>query len=137
MKEMKDMVECLHHIGFPTKDVEATVRFYSDFGGKVVFAKEDVDAGKPIQVRLIDFHGTLIECYERSEIPACVGAIDHLAFKTNDIEAMYAICKEKGYRFMEDCAKQIGLSTYWPNNARWFIVYGPNEEKIEFCTEDI
>ena len=132
---MKGYIEGLHHVGMPTTDMAATVEFYQAFGGKVVFEKEDVDEGRPIQVKLIDFCGTIIECYERSATPRYVGAVDHLAFKVHDIEEMYQVCKEKGYRFMEDCAEKLGLSTYWPSATKWFIVYGPNEEKIEFCTE--
>ncbi len=34
---------------------------------------------------------------------------------------------------MEECRDEPGASNYWPKALRWFIVYGPNEEKIEFC----
>lgn len=136
MTKMEKMhIAGLHHVGFPTTDMQATVEFYEAFGGKVVFEKMDEDAGKPIQVKIIDFHGTLIECYERSATEKRVGAIDHLAFRAENLDEMYAICKEKGYRFMEDCAESIGRSSYWPKPLKWFIVYGANEEKIEFCQE--
>ncbi|NLF26979.1 MAG: hypothetical protein GX592_03700 [Clostridiales bacterium] len=125
----------LHHIGFPTTDMEATVGFYESLGGKVVFEKADVDEGRPIQVKIIDFHGALIECYERRESPMRAGAIDHLAFSVGDVDGLYKICKERGYRFMDECAGDVGNSTYWPKPLKWFIVCGPNEEKIEFCRE--
>ncbi len=135
MRNPASFIEGLHHIGMPTTDMDVTLRFYTDFGGKVIFEKEDVDNGEPIRICLIDFFGTVIECYERTVTPKCVGAVDHVAFKIHDIDTMYSICKENGYRFMEDCAKTVGSSSYWPKAVRWFIVYGPNEEKIEFCME--
>ncbi len=133
--ELKGFVEGLHHVGIPTCDMAGTVRFYTDLGGEIIFEKDDVDEGRPIQVKLFRFHGMLIECYERATTAGVAGAVDHLAFQVHDIERMYALCKEKGYRLMEDCAEQIGYSTYWPRGAQWFIVYGPNGEKIEFCRE--
>ncbi len=128
-------VKHLHHVGMPTENMQGTVDFYTSLGGKVIFEKQDVDEGRPIQVKLIDFHGVVIECYERLSTPKCIGAIDHLAFCVENIDEMYEICRAKGYRMMEDCADQIGVSTYWPKNTKWFIVYGANEEKIEFCQE--
>ena len=128
-------IEALHHVGLPTANMKATVEFYGSLGGKVVFEKDDVEAGQPIQVKHINFHGVLLECYERTETAQCPGAVDHLAFKVHDIDEMYALCKEKGFTLFEDCADAIGHSTYWPKGTRWFIVIGPNAEMIEFCTE--
>ena len=128
-------IEALHHVGLPTSDMKGTVAFYESLGGRVVFEKDDVEAGQPILVKHIDFHGVLLECYERVETAGCPGAVDHLAFRVSDIDAMYAECKAKGFRLFEDCAEEIGFSTYWPRGTRWFIVIGPNGEKIEFCSE--
>ena len=132
---MNEFVKGLHHVGMPTADMNATVAFYQSFGAKIVYEKKDEFEGRPIRVVLLGFGGMLIECYERPATEKCVGAIDHLAFEVEHVEEMYSLCKEKGYRLMADCAQQIGESTYWPEGARWFIVYGPNEEKIEFCRE--
>lgn len=128
-------IQRLHHIGMPTSKMDATVMFYQDLGAKVVFEKTDECEGQPIRVVLLDLRGTLIECYERPATAMRTGAIEHLAFAVDRVEELYAICKDKGYRLMEDCAERLGRSSYWPKGARWFIVYGPNEEKIEFCQE--
>ena len=128
-------IQALHHVGLPTSDMKGTVEFYTSLGGRVVFEKDDVEAGKPILVKHIDFHGLLLECYERDVTAQCPGAFDHLAVRVEDIDGMYALCKEKGYQLFEDCAEEIGFSTYWPRGTRWFILIGPNGEKVEFCAE--
>lgn len=132
---MKYEILALHHIGFPTTCMDETIAFYRTFGAKILYEKMDVDGGRPIRVTLMELAGAVIECYERAATSKCVGAIDHIAFKVDNVEEMYRVCKEKGYRLMEDCAEQIGVSSYWPKHTKWFIVYGPNEEKIEFCHE--
>ena len=132
---MNEFVKGLHHVGMPTADMGSTVAFYQSFGAKITYEKKDEYDGHPIRVVLMNFGGVLIECYERPVTEKRAGAIEHLAFEVERIEEMYSLCKEKGYRLMEDCAQHIGESTYWPEGARWFIVYGPNEEKIEFCRE--
>ncbi len=81
----------------------------------------------------MDLAGTVIECYDAPVTAMAPGAMDHIAFEVKDVEAMYRACKEKGYRLMEECRDEPGASNYWPKALRWFIVYGPNEEKIEFC----
>ena len=132
---MKEHIQGLHHIGIPTSQMDETVSFYQAFGAKTLYEKMDEHEGRPIRVTLMELAGVVIEFYERSATVKAVGAIDHIAFNVHNVEEMYRVCKEKGYRLMEECAAQIGVSTYWPNDAQWFIVYGPNEEKIEFCHE--
>lgn len=132
---MENYVQALHHIGIPTTGMDETIRFYEAFGAKVIYSKMDENEGHPIRVTLMDFAGAVIECYERDNTPKSVGALDHIAFRVDNLEDMYRVCKEKGYRLMTDCAKQIGTSSYWPKPIKWFIVYGPNEEKIEFCQD--
>lgn len=132
---MKEYIKGLHHIGIPTRNMDDTIKFYSSFGAKIVFEKEDTFEGKPIRVVLIKFLDVILELYEREHTANMTGAIEHLAFSVNDIDQMYKIAKEKQYNFMEDCKDSIQVSTYWPNTARWFIVYGVNGEKIEFCQE--
>ncbi|MDD3212591.1 MAG: VOC family protein [Eubacteriales bacterium] len=132
---MKELIRGLHHIGLPTSCMDETIAFYQSFGATVKFQKTDVYEGKPIRVTLLQWLDVVVECYERSETAQAPGAFDHLAFQTQNIEEMYRVCKEKGYNFMEDCASQLGESSYWPTNTRWFILIGPNGEKIEFCQE--
>ena len=61
---MREHVKCLHHVGIPTRDMDATVRFYTDLGAEVYFQKLDQEAGEPIRVVIFDFYGMKVEAYE-------------------------------------------------------------------------
>ncbi len=132
---MKSCIHGLHHIGIPTTGIEKTVNFYRAFGAEAVFEKTDEDNGKPIQVVIMKFCNTLIELYERTETAGKSGAIDHLAFEAEDIDALFEIARKQGFTLTEECKDSVQLSTYWPKGVRWFIVTGVNGEKIEFCQE--
>lgn len=132
---MKEYIKGLHHIGIPTQDMDETIKFYLSFGADIIFKKEDTYEGKPIRVVLMKFFDVILELYERKETACITGAIEHLAFSVKNIDKMYKIAKEKEYNFMSDCINNVQMSTYWPNPTQWFIVYGVNGEKIEFCQE--
>ncbi len=119
----------IHHVGLPTNNMDGTIEFYKKLGGSIVFEKMDEEAGKPIRVVHIKLADLKIEVYERDEIAGVAGAFDHIAFQVNDIEAAFEFAKNLGLKFMEN---EINVSTYWPDGARWFIVYGVNGEKLEF-----
>lgn len=126
-------IDGLHHIGIPTADIDATIGFYSNFGAEIIFEKVDSFEENPIRVVLMAFANVVLELYERSQTALIAGAMDHLAFKVQDIDGLYRIAKEKGLKLMQDCSEEIQVSTYWPDSTRWFIIYGINNEKIEFC----
>lgn len=132
---MKEYIKGLHHIGIPTQNMDETIKFYSSFGAEIIFGKEDTYEGKPIRVVLMKFIDVVLELYEREQTVGITGAIDHIAFSVRNIDEMYKIAREKKYNFMEDCMNSVQTSTYWPHSTRWFIVYGVNGEKIEFCSE--
>lgn len=130
---MKKFVKGLHHAGIPVKDMDATIKFYESLGASVYFSKEDEEEGEPIRVVIFQFGGIYIETYERKETAGKEGAVDHLAFQVSNIDEIYQRAKEKGYRLLEDCSAEIQPTTYWPGRTRWFIIIGPNGEKLEFC----
>lgn len=129
---MKEYIEQLHHIGIPTMRMDDTIAFYTSLGAQIIYEKMDEDEGKPIRVVLFRLCDVVIECYERTKTVCMPGAIEHIAFQVKDIEKMYREVKEKGYRLMDECKEEIQSTTYWPGDTKWFIIYGPNEEKIEF-----
>ena len=129
---MREHVKCLHHVGIPTRDMDATIRFYTDLGAEIYFQKMDQEAGEPIRVVIFDFYGIKVEAYERRVTAGQPGAIDHIAFQVTGIEELYRKVRESGYTLMKDCAGNVQPTTYWPQDIRWFIVIGPNGEKVEF-----
>lgn len=58
------------------------------------------------------------------------GAIDHVALATTDIEAAFAAAKEAGMHLLHSSIQSL---PFWENGVRFFMVEGPNKERIEFC----
>ena len=71
--------------------------------------------------------------YERRKLAGVVGAWEHLAFRVENLEELYEYVKREGFQLMDECKDNIQFSSYWPDGTHWFIVYGVNGEKIEFC----
>ena len=53
------------------------------------------------------------------------------AFDTPDIEAAFANAKKLGLEFKDTEIQHI--DSFWEHGIRYFNVYGPNDETIEFC----
>ena len=72
-----------------------------------------------------------IETWEGDPAPLTTGAINHWAFDTPDIEAAFENAKELGLNFKDNEIQHI--DSFWEHGIRYFNVYGPNGETIEFC----
>lgn len=57
------------------------------------------------------------------------GAVDHIALNVTDIEEIYEIAKKRKYCILDD---GIQFLPFWENGVRFFTIFGPNKEKIEF-----
>lgn len=122
----------IHHIGIPVSSMKKTKEFYLGLGASVDHEKEDYFEGNKIQVTVFKLGGVMIETYERPCVAGKEGAIDHIAFEVENIEEMYRECKEKDYIFMDECKLSTQPTSYWNGNVRWFIIIGPDGEKLEF-----
>ena len=91
------------HIGIPTNDLDKTIAFYKKLG--FVSALETVNKAAGERVAFLQLGDLMIETYENHRAAEKAGAIDHVALATTDIE----------------------------NGVRFFMVEGPNKERIEFC----
>ena len=69
--------------------------------------------------------------WEGEPAPMTTGAINHWAFDTPDIEAAFENAKELGLKFKDTEIQHI--DSFWEHGIRFFNVYGPNGETIEFC----
>ena len=58
------------------------------------------------------------------------GAYQHVALDVRDIEEMYKKICENGYEVITDGIEQL---PFWDNGVKFFMIKGPNEERIEFC----
>ena len=71
--------------------------------------------------------------FQHSGMPApmTTGAINHWALDTPDIEAAFENAKALGLRLKD--AEIQSIPSFWERGIRYFNVYGPNGETVEFC----
>ena len=126
---MKNVMMGTHHIGIPTNRMDETVEFYRKLGAEFVMEKDEMEAGQPIRVVLMDWGNLIIELYERNAIAQQTGPLDHLAMKVKDLNKAYEYAVEAGFEFFSDGIEQ---STYWQKEISYFMIIGCNGERIEF-----
>ena len=82
------------------------------------------------RVAFLQLGDLMIETYENHRAAEKAGAIDHVALATTDIEAAFAAAKEAGMHLLHSSIQSL---PFWENGVRFFMVEGPNKERIEFC----
>ena len=127
--KLMDFVTGIQHIGIPTNDLAATKEFYTGLGFELVYETIN-ESGGNVPVAFLQAGDILIETYENKKAAMARGAIDHVAPNVPDIEAAYAVAKEKGYQFLE--SDEIVFLPFWEKGIRYFLIEGPNKEPIEF-----
>lgn len=132
---VSEYIKGIHHIGIPVSSMEKTKEFYLKLGATIDHEKEDSFEGNKIQVTVFKLGDVMLETYERPCVAGKEGAIDHIAFKVENLEKLYLECKENNYTFMEECRFSTQSTSYWNGNVRWFIIIGPDGEKLEFSEE--
>lgn len=113
----------LQHIGVPTNDIEATIRFYTALGFEVAHRANN-DGELVAFLRLGDL---TIETYQNFKAVGQAGAVDHIAVNVTDVDAARAIADEMKLEVIEE-----GRLPFWDNGVKYFTILGPNREKIEF-----
>ncbi len=126
---MKNLMQGTHHIGIPTNKMDDTIAFYSKLGAEVVMKKGELEAGKPIQVVLMEWGNLIVELYERDEIAMQTGPLDHLAMRVTDLKKAYEYAVAEGFEFFSNGIEQ---SSYWQKEISYFMIIGCNGERIEF-----
>ena len=125
--KLSDFCSGIQHIGIPTNDLAASEKFYDDLGFAVVYRGYVPEKNQ--HVFFMQMHDLVLELYE--ETPALRdGAVDHIALNCLDIETAYCLAKEQGYRFLSDGICSLG---FWEKGIKYFIIEGPNKERLEFC----
>ena len=118
------------HIGLATNDLEKDVQWYIDVLGFEVAGKfkngDDT-------VYFIKNDDVMYEIYPANPplSPEVSGKIDHYSFDSQDIEADYKYCVEKGYTITTDGIE--GIDTFWEKGVRYFKIASPTGEQLEFC----
>ena len=81
---MKEIATGVQHIGVPTGDMDATIRFYHALGFDTIYETVNAEAGG--RVTFFKLHDLVIETYEKIETKLLPGAVDHIAINVKDIE---------------------------------------------------
>ena len=116
------------HIGLPTNDIEKTIEFYESLGFEVILKTYNEKAKE--KVGFLQIQNYCIEAFENGQAAMTDGAYQHVALDVEDIEAMYKkICKN-GFEVITDGIEDL---PFWENGVKFFMIKGPNAERIEFC----
>ena len=102
----------IQHVGIPTDHLENTIHFYEDLGFQVILRACVPEKNQ--HVAFLQLGNLVIETYE-DPVALCDGAINHIALNCLDIE--------KAYEALD----------FWERGVYFFIIQGPNKERIEFC----
>lgn len=127
MKKLGDFALGLQHVGLPTNDLKATIAFYESLGFETVYQVRNEAAGE--DVAFLRLKNLTIEAYENGQAAMKSGAIDHIAIDVSDVEAAYRLAQEQGYRIVSN---GVEFLPFWQNGVKFFILLGPNQERVEF-----
>lgn len=125
--KLSDYCSGIQHIGIPTNNLAASEEFYDHLGFSAVYRGYVPEKNQ--HVTFMQLHDLVLELYE--DIPAlCDGAVDHIALNCSDIETACCLAEKEGYRFLTD---GICYLDFWEKGIKYFIIEGPNRERLEFC----
>lgn len=127
MKKLGDFALGLQHVGLPTNDLKATIAFYESLGFETVYQVRNEAAGE--DVAFLRLKNLTIEAYENGRAAMQSGAIDHIAIDVDDVEAAYRLAQEQGYRIVSN---GVEFLPFWQKGVKFFILLGPNQERVEF-----
>ncbi|MBN2980557.1 VOC family protein [Cohnella algarum] len=123
----------IDHVGIVVRDLEKTVRFYTEVVGLEVKGRL-VHTNGVFQLAFLGFNGSdeteieLIQGYS-DQLPS-EATIHHFAVHVPDIEAEFERLKRLGATFIDQGLDQDIVTL--PNGHRYFFIYGPEREWIEF-----
>ena len=117
----------LQHVGIPTKKFDESRDFYQSLGFKLVNTEDNQGS----RVGFYQLGSLMLESWESpQEAPEKVGAINHIALDTNDINRAFAEVQKLNVQFVENGIQSL---PYWENGIKYFNFYGPNKEIFEVC----
>lgn len=124
---LKELLKGIQHIGIPTNDIEATIKFYEALGFEVAF--QTVNEAANEKVAFLKLENLVIETYENKAAKMEAGAIDHVAIDVTDIDKVHGMITAAGLNTTKDT---VHFLPFWENGVKFFTIEGPNKEKVEF-----
>jgi len=98
----------LHHAHLFTSDLDESIRFYREmFGAEIIFDLEMAGARNV----MIAIGSSKINFYDQPPKDQGRGVVHHLGIETDDIEALVAHMKQKGFEFKKPI-KNLGVWKY-------------------------
>ncbi|UCE38504.1 MAG: methylmalonyl-CoA epimerase [Thermoplasmata archaeon] len=102
------MIEKLDHIGIAVKDIDSTLKFYSEALGLKCTHVEEV-SGQHVKIAFLPVGGVNLELLQSTDPEGAVAkfiekkgeGIQHIAFKVENIEMAMQALKEKGVEFID------------------------------------
>ncbi len=125
---LKAFCKGIQHIGIPTDNIEKTVLFYEGLGFDKVYETYNKDVDQ--KVAFLQLGNLMIETYEEESISKADGAINHIAIDCSKIHELYSFVITEGYELLTDGIQELD---FWENGIQYFIIEGPNKERLEFC----
>ncbi len=133
---IKEHVTGFQHLGLPVTNIEQSFAFYERLGFSVIMSTTLPADEEPVQVRMMQLGDFVLELYqlagaERAEIAARAdGHVDHFALDVDDIEATFEAVRAARLETVEDAPVYL---PFWEQGIRYFVVRGPDGERVEFC----
>lgn len=117
----------LHHAHLFASDVDASIRFYREMFGAEVIVDAELAGSRNVLIRLGSGH---INFYDQFPKDSGRGVVHHLGIRTDDLEALVAHMKAKGFAFRK------GITNAGP--FKYVMAAGPDGVLLElFETEAI
>jgi lactoylglutathione lyase len=120
-------VSGIQHIGIPTSDIKSTIDFYEGLGFTLKHRKKVPATG--VDVAFLGLGNLMLETYEEGG-NGLDGAINHFALDCTDITSAYDWITKEGYKVVSNGIEKL---PFWEHGVAFFIIEGPNKERIEFC----
>ena len=122
----------MDHIGLHCSDVELNAKWYQENLGFTVAGKFPGKGGHNVYFLENPSDGKMYEISQRDQLPGGVTTrVDHIAYRSENLEDDYEFCKKNGYRIISD---GIEVSpNFWEKGSRCFKIESPCGEVIEIC----
>ena len=123
----KGKITGLAHIGIKVKDIDASIKFYTEVLGFELTHKQQ--NGSSV-LAFLNIGTCLIELIQSAVYePRTSGQVDHIAVEVKGIEALVADLKAKGVQFLSD---EISLCPGLLDGVKNIFFVGPDGERFEF-----
>ncbi len=128
---MKPQITGIHHVALKCRGIEnfeRTVHFYRDLLGLSVVRTWGTAEAPGI---MLDTGAGIMEITANATDTPGEGALRHIAFAVNDVDAFAQLVQKNGYRITIE-PKDICFSSVPPYPARISFCEGPTGEAVEF-----